>query len=130
MLKMAQCRATLTGPKSANKQSKLVTSSATKGIYLGRKKGVPESVRCVTDDQFAVGRVEQMDGFSSLFPDFNDYIRLSPWWRSDAGSHPNERGLTAHMHYRGVQFNEEPLGHVIHQMGPKTCRNWARRMRG
>ena len=27
MLKMAQCRATLTGPKSANKQSKLVTSN-------------------------------------------------------------------------------------------------------
>jgi hypothetical protein len=83
-----------------------VASAVPKFLYRGRHGGVPSAYRCMVDDQFAIGPSGAMDGFASVYPDWHDLLRFLPVWRNDANGHMNERILTAHLRYRGVQNDD------------------------
>jgi len=100
----------------------IMTGSATAEKYEGRRTGVPEKVRCMTDDTFAAGPTALMDGYASVFPDYAAYLRVAPWWRIDFGGHFNERTLTSHLHYRGVRFEERFIGMRLARQRNSTCR--------
>jgi hypothetical protein len=76
------------------------------GQYKSRLSGVPPRYRCAMDDQFAIGPAAAMDGYASTYYDFHDFMRFLPVWRRDQIGHVNERILTAHLHYRGVHFED------------------------
>ena len=98
----------------AAERGAIVTSAASPALQEQRRNGVPEKVRCMTDDQMAAGPTKMMDGYASIFPDFRHYLHTLPWFRVDFGGHINERMLAAHLHYRDVSFEEHRLGHEIH----------------
>ena len=50
-----------------------------------------------------------MEGYASLYPDLHDLGRFMLGHRADSINHNNERLLTTHLHYRGVQFEDFPL---------------------
>ena len=104
--------------EAAASRGAIVTGSAAAWLCAGRRSGVPEAARCMTDDQFAAGPVDLMDGYASLFPDFATGVHLMPWYRPDFRGHTNERSLAAHLHYRNVPFEEQYIGHAIHSFGP------------
>ena len=100
--------------EAAAHRGAIVTGAAKISLYQGRRTGVPEPARCITDDQFAAGPAELMDRYASVFPDFASQLHLLPWYRNDFRGHTNERILAAHLHYRGVLFEERYLGHAIY----------------
>lgn len=78
-------------------------------LFKMRKSGVRVLDRCFVDDQFAIGKMEALGSYSSMFPDFQDFVRFVQFSRPDMNRHTNERLLTTHLHYRGVNFTDIPL---------------------
>jgi hypothetical protein len=85
-----------------------------KQLFQMRSGGVNVSDRCMVDDVFAIGTMEAMGSYSSMFPDFQDFVRFLPFSRPDLNGYTNERFLTAHLHYRGVKFAEFPIDWNLH----------------
>jgi len=83
-------------------------------LFNQRKSGVAVSNRCVVDDQFAVGTMDAMGAYSTVLPDLRDFVRFVQFSRPDLNGHTNERLLTAHLHYRGVNFTDIPLNWRLH----------------
>lgn len=81
---------------------------------------LPSRNRCVANDQFAFGPASSMDGYASLFPDFQDFVRSTLLFRFDGIGKTNEQLLAQHMHYRGVQFEEKVLTMKLHGCGGQS----------
>lgn len=84
-------------------------------------RGVPVSLRCWVDDEFAIGPPELMEDYSSLYPDFQMMLPLLPIHSPVLQWATSERLLANHLHLRGVPFDttiEIPykVGHRIRQL--------------
>merc|ERR1719356_2271899 len=83
-------------------------------LFKQRNSGVAVPDRCIVDDQFAVGTMDAVGAYSTVLPDLQDFARFVQFSRPDLNGHTNERLLTAHLHYRGVNFTDIPLNWRLH----------------
>ena len=93
---------------------RILAYDATPGLFSQRTQGVPDRKSCTIDDQFAVGPPELMDGYASVFPDFEDFARTLLITRMDQVGHANERILVQHLRYRGVEWARASTVQRIH----------------
>ena len=93
---------------------RILAYDAAPQLFSQRTQGVPDRKSCIIDDQFAVGPPELMDGYASVFPDFEDFARTLLITRMDQVGHANERILVQHLHYRGVEWARASTVQRIH----------------
>ena len=83
-----------------------------------RRQAIPPKLLCWVDDQVAVGRLEGMSMYSSVYPDFDaaGFATSMPLHRADAWGHFAERILTAHLHWCGASVTASrsfSVGYVL-----------------
>jgi len=83
--------------------------------YATQVGGVPVAVRCVADDQFAVGPPALIELYARVFADFWRLLLLLPLWRIDMIGHTNERIVAAQLRFRRVPYEFLPIdGGIYH----------------
>ena len=72
--------------------------------HVQHARGVPASMRCWADDEFAIGPPDLMDDYSSMYPDFQMMLPYLPIY-SEVPWGTAERLMANHLHLRGVRFD-------------------------
>ena len=73
--------------------------------HVQHSRGVPTSMRCWADDEFAIGPPDLMDDYSSMYPDFQMMLPYVPIYSEVLPWGTAERLLANHLHLRGVRFD-------------------------